>query len=108
LDALHLDPEVLLVHRPQQRHQDLVGEFLVVAEVVDLVVPREPAAQEGQTARETLLQAAGAVTLPVRRGRLLSGLLGVARRRAPAGQGLDLADRRGARVRAPVPRAPAA
>ena len=45
LDPLHLDPEVLLVHRPQQRHQDLVGELLVVTEVVDVVVPGEAAAQ---------------------------------------------------------------
>lgn len=52
LDALHLHAEVLLREGPQQRHEDLVGQLLVVAELVHLVVAGDAPPQEGQTARE--------------------------------------------------------
>ena len=50
-----LDPEPLLVQRPQRRQEDVVGEVGVEAEVVDLVVAGQPAAQEGQRAGQAAL-----------------------------------------------------
>jgi hypothetical protein len=92
LDALHLDTEVLLVHRPQQGHEHLVGEFGVETEVVDLVVTGEPLAQERETARDPAFQAAAVLYLGGPLGRLL--LLPchsyIIRAGRPSGEGLDL------------------
>ena len=50
LQAVGLDPEPLLVQRPQERQQDVVGEVGVEAELVGLVLPGQPAAQERRSA----------------------------------------------------------
>ncbi|KUH36454.1 hypothetical protein ATE80_23580 [Streptomyces kanasensis] len=78
LDAEHLHPEVLLVQGPQQRHEHLVGELLVVPELVDLVLAGEAAPQEGQAARDAPLPRA--VGGPF--GRRRRGVGGSRRRRA--------------------------
>ena len=105
LDALHLDAEVLLVERADQGHQYLVGEFGVVTEVVDLVVARQPPAQEGQTAGDAPLQTTALLRLL---GRLFLTRHGnIIPRYGPAGQGLDLTYHHGLAL-APAARAPAA
>ena len=48
LDAADLDPEPLLGDRPQQREHELLGDLVVEAELVDVVVAGQPAAQEGE------------------------------------------------------------
>ena len=52
LQAGGLDPEPRPVQRPQQREDDVVGEVGVEAELVDLVVAGQPAAQERQRVRQ--------------------------------------------------------
>ncbi len=49
LQAARLDPEVLLVQRPQRRQQHVLGELGVEAELVDLDVAGQPAADERQS-----------------------------------------------------------
>jgi len=44
LDAVHLDPEPLVIERPEQREDDVLGEVGVEAEVVDGVVAGHPPA----------------------------------------------------------------
>ena len=51
LEAGDLGAEPVLVQRAQQRQQNVLGELRVEAEVVDLVVAGEPAAQEGERRR---------------------------------------------------------
>ena len=48
LDPANLDPEPRPIQRAQQGKQDSVGELLVEPELVDLVVPGQPATQEIQ------------------------------------------------------------
>ena len=50
-----LDPEPRPVERPQQRENDVVGEVGVEAELVDVVVAGQPAAQEGERVGERRL-----------------------------------------------------
>ena len=55
LQAGRLDPEPLLVQRAERRGQHVLGEVAVEAEVVDLVVAGDPAAQERQAAGDPAL-----------------------------------------------------
>ena len=57
LHAEELDPEPLVVQQAERRQHDVAGEVLVVAEVVDLVVAGDPAAQERQPAGDAGLPA---------------------------------------------------
>ena len=96
LHAAGLDPEVLLVERPQRRQRDVVGEVGVEAELVDLVVAGDPAAQERQAAGELALPV-GAPRRLVDRGSTGGGRLGRAaarRGRAPTRRDLRRGRRR--------------
>ncbi len=53
--AGRLHPEPLLVQRAERRGQHVLGEVAVEAELVDLVVAGDPAAQEGQAAGDPAL-----------------------------------------------------
>ena len=55
VQARGLDPEPLPVERPQRRQDDVVGEVGVEAEVVDVVVAGQAAAQEGERVGECRL-----------------------------------------------------
>ena len=55
LQAARLDPEPLVVERPEGRGEHVVGQVGVEAELVDLVVAGDPAAQERQRAGELAL-----------------------------------------------------
>ena len=70
LQAAGLDPEPVLVQRPQRGQQHVLGELGVEAELVDLDVAGEPAADERQRR--------GHLALPLRqrRGRAASRRLG--------------------------------
>jgi hypothetical protein len=67
VDAGHLDPEPPPVQRPQDRHQGLLGEVLVEAEVVDPVVAGEPSAEELESGRGLLVPAGTGRVVPLRR-----------------------------------------
>jgi hypothetical protein len=55
LDAVHLDPEPLLRQRPQPREEESLGDLLVEAELVDLVVSCDPTPREREQVGELLL-----------------------------------------------------
>jgi hypothetical protein len=44
--AEHLDPEPAFVERPQRRQQESFVQLRIEAELIDLVLPGQPAAQE--------------------------------------------------------------
>ena len=78
LQAEGLDPEPLLVERPQDRQQEVVGQVGVEAELVGLVLPGDAAAQEVHGVGELVLPAG-------RRRRRDEGLVVVGPQRDDAG-----------------------
>ncbi len=72
LQAARLDPEVVLVQRPQRRQQHVLGELGVEAELVDLDVAGQPAADERERGGHLALplrQLVGRASAPARAAR---------------------------------------
>ena len=79
LDPVYVDPEPLLGKRSQRRQQETIGDLVVEAELVDLVVAGDAPAQEGQQPGELAIP--GDVTEDLARGARdrLGDLVGVHR-----------------------------